>query len=225
MADLTAPDHLIPSPDAPNLTHKQRLLVHYFMDVTLPTYRRIKASVRAAGYSMNQDIYSLFYQEDVQAEIERIEKERAESGRDMAQHLWDARYQAVRVLLEQMNEGADLRLIDPEQAFGKDLEKLGNAEKNVRANTINNHNRNVLQARRQSREAAEKVLAYTLGEPEQVVRHKRDENPSEKALARLSDEDLLALGEKVRGLLDGREGDDRGSAANPPAIPVESTAE
>jgi hypothetical protein len=187
----------------------QREFIRLYLDIQLPYYRKAKAAALAAGYAESTAEYAakkILRNPAIAAEIERIDLERIESGKDMAEMLWDARFEAVRYLLQQMSEGGDLRLIDPEEEMGKGLKNVKGKDSGAeRAREINNHNRNVLVARRQAREAAEKVLAYTLGEPEQVIRHKQDK-PGEKALAGLSDEDLLEVGRKVKGLLTERMG-------------------
>lgn len=200
------------------LSPLQREFVRYFTDIQLPCYRKPKAAALAAGYSegmakkATKEILKL---RKVAVEIERIDRERVQSGKDMAEMLWDARFEAVRNLLYQMNEGGDLRLVNPEEELGEGLVDVKGKDAGAeRAREINNHNRNVLQARRQAREAAEKVLAYTLGEPEQVIRHKQDK-PGEKALAGLTDDDLIEVGRKVKGLLQERVGGPGGTEPTP----------
>ena len=209
----------IPSPTA-NLTPLQREFVRYYTDIQLPCYRKPFAAAIAAGYSesmADKATVDILRKPGVAAEIDRIDKERVQSGKDMAEMLWDARFEAVRNLLHQMNEGGDLRLVDPEEELGRGLKDVHGKDAGAeRAREINNHNRNVLQARRQAREAAEKVLAYTLGEPEQVIRHKQDK-PGERALANLSDDDLLEVGRKVKGLLQERVGGPGGTEPTPHA--------
>jgi phage terminase small subunit len=198
----------------------QREFVRYFTDIQLPCYRKAKAAALAAGYAESvavqagTKILTLLHIRD---EVERIDMERVQHGKEMAEMLWDARFEAVRNLLGQMNEGGHLSLIDLEAELGKGLKKIKDRNVAERAREMNKHNGNVLLARRQAREAAEKVLAYTLGEPEQVIRHKKDGKPGEKALAGLTDEDLIEVGRKVKGLLEERVGDTGGTGARPHA--------
>lgn len=210
---------MTPSPTG-RCTPLQLEFVRYYTDIQLACYRKATKAALAAGYGpaeAQRASSKILKLPHVRAEVDRIDSERVQSGKEMAEMLWDARFEAVRNLLGQMHEGGELRLIDLEEELGKGLKNITDKASGERARELNKNNSNVLVARRQAREAAEKVLAYTLGEPEQVIRHKKDGKPGEKALAGLTDEDLIEVGRKVKGLLQERVGGPGGTEPTPHA--------
>jgi hypothetical protein len=196
------------------LTAKQWAWVRAYTDPSLPCYLSPRNAAKVAGLGADQGnkIATQEQYAHVMAEVQKVFDLRQEAGRDMLEIMHDSRLAAIDNLAKSIRAGQALRMINPEEEFGKGagdvmevirgddgnpmLDGRGNPvviDQSARFREINKHNTNVLKAMQEARLAAMDLLSYVLGKPEQVIRHKDDKNLSANAIAELGDEDLDAL--------------------------------
>lgn len=190
------------------LTDKQREWVRCYTDPTLPSYLNQRQAGRIAGTNKGGMLENPL----VVQEVDRIFALRAEQGRDVLDLLHDARMQAVTNLIDSVKDIRDLRIINPEVEFGPGavdvqtplhtaegepvLDRYGNPvyhDQSARFREINKHNANVLKLRQEARLGAMDLLAYIVGKPEQVIKHKSEAVPTPDKVQELSDEELEEL--------------------------------
>lgn len=193
------------------LTPKQAEWVRCYTDPTLPSYLNAKGAARLAGCGKTAG-GDMVKNEKVMLEVERIFGMRQEQGRDVLDMLHDARMQAVTNLIDSVKDIRDLRIINPEVEFGPGavnvatplltesgdpiVDRYGNPvlhDQSARFREINKHNANVLKLRQEARLGAMDLLAYIVGKPEQVIKHKSEAVPTPDKVSELSDEELEEL--------------------------------
>jgi hypothetical protein len=167
-----------------------------------------------------------FDRPEIAAEVDRILAQRAREGEKVADFLGDYAMDAARELVGQLSIGRELTIIDPRTVLGEEI--LSSFEWQVDENNekappklvlkqgvpvpheylmeqvkhINAHNRGVLQAAKERRAAAETIIAYKIGTPEQRVRvTKSEETAGPLDLSKLSADELQQLGSIVGDLL------------------------
>lgn len=211
--------------------------VRLYTDPLMPTFGNKAAACRAAGYKGRNPGEAL---DGVaaQEEIARIQAQRAEAGGRVADYLGDYAFDAARELVQQLGLGRELEIINAAEFLGADLisaciadpetgelrvdeEKLPQLGGRVidglleQVKQINQHNRAVVLAAKERREAAKIILAYKIGTPEQRVRVTQDkELPDVLDLSKLSKDQLGALGDMISRIQRER----AGSTKLPPAI-------
>lgn len=200
-------------------TPMQREWVRLYTDPTMPTYMDGIMSGVQAGYAKStaRKWGDHIFKPHVAEEVDRIFAQRIEQGRDLLDRMFDKRDAALMGIIEGLQTGRDMHLVDPEEEFGAGMEHVirlardedGNVltddegrpieiDHTGRLREINRHNKNVIKAKTEARKAAEKILAYAVGEPEQVIRHRSDEKPDERTLEGYDDDDLM----DVQSMLD-----------------------
>jgi len=199
--------------------------IRLYTDALMPTFGNKSASVAAAGMAP-ASATQFFNRADIAAEVERIQIQRAREGEKVAEFLGDYAMDAAREMVNQLSFGRELTIIDPRSVLGAEI--LSSFEFQVDENNekappklvlkqgvpvpheylmeqvkhINNHNRVAVAAMKERRAAAETIIAYKIGTPEQRVRHIQDpESAGPIDLGKLTPEQLQTLGNVVNDLL------------------------
>lgn len=193
--------------------------VRLYLDPLMPTFGNRAAACRAAG-SKAIDPGRILDTPAAVAEIERIQTLRAEQGRKVAEYLGDYAFDAARELVQQLSTGRDLELIDPREVLNREVQHkvvpvlddegaetgewtvdtLGLTDIELdRVKHVVAHNKTVLAAAKERREAAKLLLAYKIGTPEQRVKVTSEKKlPGVVDLEDLSKTELDELGKIVR---------------------------
>lgn len=203
--------------------------VRLYTDPLMPTFGNKAAACRTAGYKGKNPGEAL---DGVaaQEEIARIRDQRTAAGGQVADYLGDYAFDAARELVQQLSLGRELEIINAAGFLGADLlaaciqdpetgelrvdeDKLPQMGGRVidgileQVKQINQHNRAVVLAAKERREAARIILAYKIGTPEQRVRVTQDkELPDVFDLGKLSKEDLAAMGDMIYRIQQSRAG-------------------
>lgn len=188
---------------APDLSPQQRLAITFYTDPLLPTFGNKVQSSKAAGY----DSVRVFDSPSVEAEIERIEAERAKSGRDVADYMGSYAIDAARELVAQLSEGRELTIRPPDEMIDEMVEAVveavgDGAEADAVEGIVKNKidlmkaitgaNKIALQAAKVRHDALELLIRYHLGHPEQRITHREERDGIN--LADLSDAEMKELG-------------------------------
>lgn len=203
-------------------TDKQREFVRLYTDPTLESYMMPTVAAELAGFTSGYGS-TLLKEDHIRDEVERIFEQRVLAGRDLAEMLWDNRYAALRTLIDGLHAGEALRIIDPEEEFGEGMKDVlqpildddGNValtsrgkpamvDHTGRLREINRHNKVKVDLLKEARNHAELIMAYNLGTPEQVVRHKNDDTPDARTFKGMSREELLESRELLEKALSGK---------------------
>lgn len=193
-------------PNTKELTPEDREVIRLYTDPLLPTFGNKSKSLAAVGKSTNP---YFFDRVAVVEEIERIQADRSRAGQQVEKYIGRYAMDAARALVDQLHLGADLSVQDPHE-----IDDMERADLVVKANRV------AIQARREQREAAELILRYHLGHPEQRHRHISDgQDPLD--LGQLTNEELDTLGQLVGELLDERKGAAPGEGDGPQVLEAE----
>lgn len=210
----------------PDCTPLVREAVRLYTDPLSPTFGNKMGSAMRAGAS-HSTARNLLSSASARAEIERIEAERAERGRDVANYLSHYAPDAARALVQAMGEAGVLELRNPLEAFDGLLQEVEEAFAEsdldpaiiMRVVTgildrrmaiqaqITKDNRVAVQAAKERREAVETILAYHIGPPVQKIKldaERKQDGPVD--LSDLPDEalqDILRSIEQIKGQRDG----------------------
>lgn len=186
----------LPAVVGEDLTPKQREAVRYYTDPLLPTFGNAAKAGIQAGYEdggwMRSDV--------VKHAIQRIEEERAMAGAKVRDYLGRHAQDAALELVQQLSAGRELEVIPVADLFDDGQETMTkDRERRVLAAT--KHNRVAIQAAKQRKDAAELILRYHLGHPEQRVRHTGEDGV--KMLKDMTDDELTELGKVLDELKKG----------------------
>lgn len=150
-----------------NLTPKQAAAVRAYTTRTSPGYGHKAKSKRLAGYSEKTATYQVFSHEDVKHAIRQIREWQLEEAETVLEEIRAVAPEAKDEIVSQLNLGKSLDIIDPRDIFGSGLEEVEGKDDHARLQEINKHNRVVAKFAKERREAAELLLAYAEGTPEQ----------------------------------------------------------
>ena len=98
--------------------------------------------------------------------------------------------------MAQLRIGREMEMIDPTDVFGDDRNEVADRFDSGRLRAIAAHNATLAKVMKERRAAAETILAYAFGTPEQRVRMTKDssEDELEAMLGKMSKEDFERLG-------------------------------
>lgn len=183
-----------------NLNPRQAAAVRLYTQRGGPGYGNKAKSCRLAGYSDNTDPAQVFNQPGVKNALSAIREMQAEHAKGVMMDIAALAPDAKEELQSQLELGRGLDIIDPRDIFGDSLENLS-ADNEARLKEINRHNRNMAHLAKERRAAAETLLAYSEGTPEQRVRMTKeaDDDDVMRLLMQLSDEEFEEMGKRLFG--------------------------
>lgn len=211
---------VIPIHDDPRVQEAIRL----YTDPLMPTFGVKSAAARAAGVAS-----TVFQRKEVQKEIERIGELRSEAGEKVAEYMSQYTWDAAREVVQQLGLGRELKLEDPTELLSDEgiakivVEQVGELDPDNpegfrravnrvtsglanRAAELNRHNKNVIASAKERRAAAELLIRYHLGGPEQRMHiTRKDDSSGPQELSEMSDEDLRKFGRVIEDELGGRQ--------------------
>jgi hypothetical protein len=183
----------------------EREFVRLYTDPTGPAFSNASEAARRAGFSADSG-WALSKRAVIMEAVQAIAEEREQAGKQVERFIGGYTLDAAKELVRQLGAGTELRLMDPTEHLeispGKTLQRGDSAK----LKEINNHNRNVLSAMRERREAAKLLVAYEIGTPEQRLKVTNEKAlPDVVDLTAMSDEELRGLGQMLQNLQDLRE--------------------
>ena len=188
------------------LDPKEQLAVRYYTDPLLPTFGDESKAALKAGFGNSIPMR----RPDVITAIQYIQAERALEAEQTATYMESYALDAARELVRQLSTGAELDMLDPVQFLGLEvgddgsiMRELLTKEEISQIAALNNHNKNVLAAARERRSAAETLIAYRVGTPEQRVKHTNaiaEKNEHLPDLSEWSKDELQKLAAEVSRL-------------------------
>lgn len=184
-----------------DLSPKQAAAVRLYTQRGSPGYGNKAKSCRLAGYSENTKPYKVFSRQDVRHALKLIRELQADHAKEVMEEIAALAPDATEELKSQLELGRALDIIDPRHIWGDDLANLTDPEDESRLKEINRHNRNIAHLAKERRAAAETLLAYAEGTPEQRMRVTReaDQDDLMEMLLEMDREEFERVGKILLG--------------------------
>ncbi len=179
-----------------SLTPKQEIAVLSYLDRGSPAFGNKTRAKKLAGYGEGTSGNSVFNAPEVQIALRELRSQQLELAGQVMSDIKALSPEAADELMAQLHVGREMEMLDPSVIFGKDFNEATSKVDGDRLRGISAYNATLAKVMKERRAAAETILAYAFGTPEQRVRvaHGETEDEVEAMLGKMSREDFDRLG-------------------------------
>ncbi len=153
-----------------SLSARGRDCVLAYMDRGSPAYGNKTRALRVAGYAQSTSATAVFNQPAMRQAVLDLRAIGLEESKDTMDGIRALAPEASDELMAQLRIGRDLEMVDPVEVFGDALHQVADRHDADRLRAIAAHNATLAKVMKERRAAAETILAYAFGTPEQRVR-------------------------------------------------------